>query len=81
MVTYSRMGVPSIGVELDSGILDIPDAASYFGRKYHVRGQSFPTIMMDLLQWESGIEVVRQIVTRYEQTPLDERMMAYPLDT
>jgi len=81
LVTYSRMGVPSIGVELDSGILDIPDAASYFGRKYHVRGQSFPATMMDLLQWESGIEVIRQIVTRYEQTPLDERMMAYPLDT
>lgn len=81
LVTYARMGVPSIGVELDSGILDIPDAASYFGRKYHVRGQNFPTTMMDLLQWESGIEVVRQIVTRYEQTPLDERMMAYPLDT
>jgi len=75
------MGVPSIGVQLDAGILDIPDAASYFGRKYHVRGQNFPTTMMDLLQWESGIEVVRQIVTRYEQTPLNERMMAYPLDS
>ncbi|MHA1864506.1 MAG: fumarylacetoacetate hydrolase family protein [Candidatus Thorarchaeota archaeon] len=81
LVTYSRFKVPSIGVELESGILDIPDAASYFGRKYHVRGQNFPTTMMDLLQWDSGIEVVRQIVTRYEQTPLDERMMAYPLDS
>jgi len=79
LVTYSRMGVPSIGVQLETGILDIPDAASYFGRKYHVRGQNFPTTMMDLLQWVSGIEVVRQIVTRYEQTPLNERMMAYPL--
>ena len=75
------MGVPSIGVQLDSGILDIPDAASYFGRKYHVHGQNFPTTMMDLLQWEAGIEVVRQIVTRYLQTPLTERMMAYPLDS
>ncbi|MGY5860287.1 MAG: fumarylacetoacetate hydrolase family protein [Candidatus Thorarchaeota archaeon] len=81
LVTYSRMGVPSIGVELESGILDIPDAASNFGRKYHVRGQNFPTTMMDLLQWESGIEVVRQIVSRYKQTPLDERMIAYPLDS
>jgi acylpyruvate hydrolase len=75
------MGVPSIGVELESGILDIPDAASYFGRKYHVRGQNFPTTMMDLLQWESGIEVVRQIVSRYEQTPLNERIMAYPVES
>ncbi|TFH04091.1 MAG: FAA hydrolase family protein [Candidatus Thorarchaeota archaeon] len=81
LVTYSRMGVPSIGVQLETGILDIPDAASYFGRKYHVRGQNFLTTMMDLLQWESGIEVVRQIVARYEQTPLNERMMAYPLDS
>ena len=81
LVTYSRMGVPSIGVQLETGILDIPDAASYFGRKYHVRGQNFPTTMIDLLQWESGVEVIRQIVTRYEQTPLTERMMAYPLDS
>ncbi len=75
------MGVPSIGVEVDTGILDIPDAASYFGRKYHVHGKNFPTTMMDLLQWEAGIEVVRQIVARYEKTPLNERIMAYPLDS
>ncbi len=81
LVTYSRMGVPSIGVQLESGILDIPDAASYFGRKYHVRGHSFPTTMMDLLQWESGIEVVRQIVTKYEKSPLNERIMAHPNDS
>jgi len=79
LVTYSRMGVPSIGVELDSGILDIPDAASHFGRKYHVRGHSFPTTMMDLLQWESGVDVVRQIVTRYKKTPEGERLMTRPL--
>ncbi|MGD9396413.1 MAG: fumarylacetoacetate hydrolase family protein [Candidatus Thorarchaeota archaeon] len=79
LVTYSRMGVPSIGVEVDSGILDIPDAASHFGRKYHVRGHSFPATMMDLLQWESGIEVVRQIVTRYKKTPEGERIMTLPL--
>ncbi|MHA1964924.1 MAG: fumarylacetoacetate hydrolase family protein [Candidatus Thorarchaeota archaeon] len=80
LVTYSRMGVPSIGVELESGILDIPDAASHFGRKYHVRGQSFPATMMDLLQWESGIDVVRQIVQRYKKTPEGERLMTRPLD-
>jgi acylpyruvate hydrolase len=74
------MGVPSIGVELESGILDIPDAASHFGRKYHVRGQSFPATMMDLLQWESGIDVVRQIVQRYKKTPEGERLMTRPLD-
>jgi acylpyruvate hydrolase len=73
------MGVPSIGVELDSGILDVPDAASHFGRKYHVRGHSFPATMMDLLQWESGIDVVRQIVTRYKKTPEGERLMTNPL--
>jgi acylpyruvate hydrolase len=73
------MGVPSIGVELESGILDIPDAASHFGRKYHVRGHTFPTTMMDLLQWESGIDVVRQIVQRYKKTPEGERLMTRPL--
>ncbi len=75
------MGVPSIGVELKSGILDIPDAASHFGRKYHVRGHSFPTTMMDLLNWESGIDVVRQIVQRYEKTPEGERIMARPMSS
>jgi acylpyruvate hydrolase len=35
--------------------------------------------MMDLLHWDAGIEVVRQIVARYEKTPLNERIMAYPL--
>jgi acylpyruvate hydrolase len=79
LVTYARIGVPSIGVELESGILDIPDAASHFGRKYHVRGHSFPTTMMDLLQWESGINVVRQIVERYKKTPVGERIMTRPL--
>lgn len=81
LVTYARMGVPSIGVELESGILDIPDAASHFGRKYHVRGHSFPTTMMDLLQWESGIDVVRQIVQRYMKTPKSGRIMTRPLDS
>ncbi|MFW9806791.1 MAG: fumarylacetoacetate hydrolase family protein [Candidatus Thorarchaeota archaeon] len=81
LVTYARMGVPSIGVELDSGILDIPDAASHFGRKYHVRGHSFPNTMMDLLQWESGIDVVRQIVQRYLKTPAGERLMTRPLNS
>ena len=73
--------MPSIGVELESGILDIPDAASHFGRKYHVRGHSFPTTMMDLLQWASGIDVVRQIVQRYMKTPKSERIMTRPLDS
>ncbi len=81
LVTYSRLGVPSIGVELESGILDIPDAASHFGRKYHVRGHSFPTTMMDLLQWESGIDVVRQIVQRYKKTPVGERIMTRSLSS
>ena len=81
LVTYARMGVPSIGVELESGILDIPDAASQFGRKYHVRGHSFPTTMMDLLQWESGIDVVSQIVQRYMKTPKSARIMTRPLNS
>jgi 2-keto-4-pentenoate hydratase/2-oxohepta-3-ene-1,7-dioic acid hydratase in catechol pathway len=75
------MGVPSIGVELIDGILDIPDAASHFGRKYHVRGQSFPATMLDLLQWPSGIDVVRQIIERYESTPLGERLMTHPTNS
>lgn len=77
LVTYSRMGVPSIGVQLETGVLDIPDAASHFGRKYHVGGHSFPVRLIDLLMWESGLEVIRQIVERYHQSPSDERMMTH----
>lgn len=81
LVTYSRLGVQSIGIELDTGILDIPDTASHYGRKYHIRGQNFPSAMLDLLQWESGIEVVSQIVTRYKQTPEKERLLIHSLDS
>ncbi|MFW9982094.1 MAG: fumarylacetoacetate hydrolase family protein, partial [Candidatus Thorarchaeota archaeon] len=63
---------------MEDGILDIPDAASHFGRKYHVRGYSFPTTMLDLLQWPAGINVVHQIVERYENTPEGERLMTHP---
>jgi acylpyruvate hydrolase len=77
LVTYSRLGVPSIGLDLDSGILDIPDAASCFGRTYHVHGHTFPNTMIDLLSWESGIEVVRQILERYKKSPVEERPLTY----
>ncbi|MFX1369542.1 MAG: fumarylacetoacetate hydrolase family protein [Promethearchaeota archaeon] len=77
LVTYSRMGVPSIGLELEDGILDIPETASRFGRKYHVHGHSFPTTMIDLLRWESGVEVVRQIWKSYMSAEINERPMTY----
>ncbi|RDE15544.1 MAG: FAA hydrolase family protein [Candidatus Thorarchaeota archaeon] len=77
LVTYSRLGVPSIGLDLDNGILDIPDAASCFGRTYHVHGYRFPNTMIDLLNWESGIEVVKQILGRYMKTPTEERPLTY----
>jgi 2-keto-4-pentenoate hydratase/2-oxohepta-3-ene-1,7-dioic acid hydratase in catechol pathway len=75
------MGVPSIGVELENGVLDIPDAASHFGRKYHVRGHSFPSTMLDLLQWPAGISVVSQIIERFEKTPDEERLMTHPANS
>ncbi len=77
LVTYTRLGVPSIGLEIDSGILDIPEAASRFGRTYHIRGASFPNTMIDLLKWESGIEVVSQIFDTFNNTPESERPMTY----
>lgn len=65
LVTYSMNGVSSIGVELDAGILDIPDAASRFGHAHHIKGLDFPNEMIDLLQWEAGLGVVKQILERY----------------
>ncbi|MGQ4871926.1 MAG: fumarylacetoacetate hydrolase family protein [Candidatus Thorarchaeota archaeon] len=80
LVTYKRLGVPSIGVELEDGILDIPDAASFFGRVYHVQGLSFPNTMVDLLRWDAGVDVVRQIVERYQSVSSSERPMLVSRD-
>ncbi len=77
LVTYSRHGVPSIGIELDNGILDIPDVASCFGRTYHVKGLKFPDTMMDLLKWNAGIDVCRQILDRYLRMPEDSRPLLH----
>ncbi|MHA1638098.1 MAG: fumarylacetoacetate hydrolase family protein [Candidatus Thorarchaeota archaeon] len=64
-------------MDLPEGILDIPEAASRFGRAYHVKGKTFPNTMIDLLQWQSGLEVVSQILGVFNNTPSDERPMTY----
>ncbi len=69
------MGVPSIGIDLGTDILDIPEAASRFGRRYHIHGQNFPKNMIDLLSWSAGLEVVHQILETYEMTEDSERPM------
>ncbi len=79
LVTYTRLGVPSIGIELDEGVLDIPEAASRFGRMHHVHGKLFPATMIDLLQWPAGVEVVRQILDRYNDATDEERPLLYEL--
>ena len=73
------MGVSSIGIELDNEVLDIPEAASRFGRRYHIHGQNFPRRMIDLLLWPAGLEVVQQISETYHNTEATERPMAHPL--
>lgn len=75
LVTFSSLGMTSIGIETDGGILNIPEAASRFGRKYQIDGQPFPNTMMRLLYWEPGIEVARQILDRFSRTPDIERPM------
>jgi acylpyruvate hydrolase len=78
LLTYSRLGVPSIGVEVEGGILDIPDAARNFESTYLMNGQRFPTTMKDLLAWESGIDAVRSIVKKFEQLQVLERPLVFP---
>ncbi|MHA2424863.1 MAG: hypothetical protein ACXAEF_08750, partial [Candidatus Thorarchaeota archaeon] len=81
LVTYTRMGVPSIGIELDEGVLDIPEAASRFGRMHHVHGKMFPSTMTDLLQWPAGVEVVRQILDRFNEASEEEKPLLYSLSS
>jgi acylpyruvate hydrolase len=73
LVTFSSLGITSIGIEIEGGILNIPEAASRFGRKYQIDGQPFPNTMMRLLEWEPGVEVARQILDRFVKTPDNER--------
>jgi 2-keto-4-pentenoate hydratase/2-oxohepta-3-ene-1,7-dioic acid hydratase in catechol pathway len=75
------MGVPSIGVELEEGVLDIPEAASRFGRMHHVHGKMFPSTMMDLLHWPAGVEVVRQILDRFNEAADEEKPLLYNLSS
>ncbi|MHA2141699.1 MAG: fumarylacetoacetate hydrolase family protein [Candidatus Thorarchaeota archaeon] len=79
LLTYSRLGVPSIGIEAEGGILDIPDAARYFGSTHLMNGQRFPTTMKDLLEWESGIDAVRTIAEKFEQLRVLERPLVFPI--
>jgi len=78
LFTYSRLGVSSIGVEVEGGILDLPDAARYFGSTYLTDGQRFPTTMKDLLTWETGIDAVRSIVEKFEKLPVLQRPLVFP---
>jgi acylpyruvate hydrolase len=79
LVTYSIMGVSSIGIQLENEILDIPEAASRFGRRYHIHGQNFPRRMIDLLSWPAGLDVVQQISETYHNTEQTERPMTHQL--
>ncbi|MHA1938703.1 MAG: fumarylacetoacetate hydrolase family protein [Candidatus Thorarchaeota archaeon] len=78
LFTYSRLGVSSIGAEVEGGILDLPDAARFFGSTFLTNGQRFPTSMKDLLTWESGIDAVRSMVERFENLPVLERPLVFP---
>jgi acylpyruvate hydrolase len=78
LVTYSKLGVPSIGIELQNGdVIDIPDLALRYGKRHQVNGYQFPQRMKDLLQWELGIKVVKQVLSSYEHTPKEQRLMPH----
>lgn len=80
LVTYSINGVFSIGVELDSGILDIPEAAARYGVIHCTSGHLFPKTLLELLQWESGIETVSHILQQYLEVSKDLQMLLHPPD-
>jgi acylpyruvate hydrolase len=63
------MGVPSIGIEMkDGNYLDIPDLAMRYGKRYQIHGHEFPRNMIDLLNWEYGIQVIFQVLKSFEDT-------------
>ena len=78
LVTYSRLGVLSIGVELENGnVIDIPDLALRYGKRYQMNGYQFPHRMMDLLQWQFGVKVVQQVLNYHRKTSPEQQLMPY----
>ncbi|MGV9168685.1 MAG: fumarylacetoacetate hydrolase family protein [Promethearchaeia archaeon] len=72
-MSYSHNGVSSIGLELDAGILDLPEIASRFGGKYQLTEKDFPRDMMKLFQSESGIGIIGELKKKYNELSEDEK--------
>lgn len=80
LVTYTLNNETSIGVEIGSAILDIPEAL----RAYHIMNggpeQPLPKKMIDLLRMESGIETVAGMMKQYWEITDDTRPALIPID-
>ncbi|MFO7837032.1 MAG: fumarylacetoacetate hydrolase family protein [Candidatus Thorarchaeota archaeon] len=73
-MSYSLNGVSSIGLELNAGILNLPEIASRFGREYQLTEKGFPRDMMKLLQSESGIDMADELEKKYNELSEDEKL-------
>ncbi len=59
LVTYSRANATSIGVQLDSGVVDIPRALTLAGQS-----QTPPSTMIDLLGVRDGTQMVQESLSQ-----------------
>ncbi len=81
LITYSHDDVSSIGLEVDAGILNLPNFASVFASEYNLTDEGFPSKMIDFLQSYSGINKARELCEKYTELPEDKRPNQISQDT
>ncbi len=80
LVTYAMADRKSIGIQLEGGVLDLPELASLLNVIHPVRGESFPTVMNELLEWDQGLDAVREMLYGYTALPDGGRPSLLPHD-
>ncbi len=80
LVSYSNGNGTSFGVEIGSGILDIPEALSVYHILNDRPGQPLPRTMIDLLRMDSGINAIEEMIKQYLEITDEMRPPLVPLD-
>ncbi|TFG03918.1 FAA hydrolase family protein [Candidatus Thorarchaeota archaeon] len=73
LVTYSAKGAKSIGIELDEGILDLPQLSLHLKEEESLLGGAFPLEMKELLSIDQSLETVRDMMYAYVALPEKDR--------
>lgn len=73
LISYYQEDTSSIGLELDSGVLDLPAIASSFGNKYSLGLDNFPQNMKEFLEQESMLDIARELWRKFNELPESQK--------